>query len=150
MTSRWVAWLVAVATAAYLLLAGARAWVLVASGDPLPIVLGVSVIVIPVIGAWLLVRELLFGIATQRLGATLGDEGGLPLDDLPRTASGRVQRDAADVRFTEARADVEMDPADWRRWYRLAIAYDDARDRKRARAAMRRAISLARRDGGGR
>lgn len=142
MTPRLIAWLIAAATAAYLILAGARAWVLVASGDPIPTFLGVSVIVIPVVGAWLLWRELKFGMATQRLGASLSKQGGLPVDDLPRTASGRVQREAADARFATARAEVEEDPDDWRRWYRLAIAYDDARDRKRARSAMRRAISL--------
>lgn len=146
MRVRVVAWGIAVLTAVYLLFAGARAFVLIASGDPVPMLLGLSVIVIPIIGAWLLVRELTFGMHTQRLARILGSEGGLPVDDLPRTPSGRIDRQAADARFVEAESDVQGDPQDWRRWYRLAIAYDDARDRKRARAAMRRAIALARTD----
>jgi Flp pilus assembly protein TadD len=37
---------------------------------------------------------------------------------------------------------VQEAPDDWRAWYRLAIGYDDARDRKRARSAMREAVRL--------
>src|ERR687892_539486 len=33
-------------------------------------------------------------------------------------------------------------PDDWRSWFRLAIAYHDARDTSRARKAMQRAIAL--------
>jgi hypothetical protein len=104
--------------------------------------LGVSVVVIPLIGVWVLWRELSFGLRTQHLGRELGVEGGLPVDDLPRTPSGRIDKDAADVRFAEFEQQVQQSPEDWRSWYRLAIGYDDARDRKRARSAMRRAIDL--------
>jgi hypothetical protein len=141
-TPRTVAWIVAAAVAVYLVFTAARAWVLIASGDPVPVLLGLSVIVIPLIGAWVLWRELAFGMHTQQLGRELGAEGGLPVDDLPRTPSGRIEKDAADARFVEYEQQVQEAPDDWRGWYRLAIGYDDARDRKRARAAMRRAIAL--------
>lgn len=144
MSTRLVAFLLAGAVAVYLLFTVARSWVLMTSGDPVPVLLGVAVIVIPLIGAWVLYRELAFGIRTQQLGRELGEEGGLPVDDLPRTPSGRVERDAADARFAEYEQAVQLDPGDWRAWYRLAIGYDDARDRKRARAAMREAIRLHR------
>ena len=143
MSTRLVAFLLAAAVAVYLLFTVARSWVLIASGDPVPVALGVAVIVIPLIGAWVLYRELAFGIRTQQLGRQLDEEGGLPVDDLPRTPSGRVERDAADARFAEYERAVQDDPGDWRGWYRLAIGYDDARDRKRARAAMREAIRLS-------
>lgn len=142
MTPRTVAWILAAAVAVYLLFTAARSWVLIASGDPVPMLLGISVIAIPAIGAWVLWRELAFGLHTQRLGRELGGQGGLPVDDLPRTPSGRIEKEAADVRFTEYEQQVQESPDDWRAWYRLAIGYDDARDRKRARAAMRRAIAL--------
>lgn len=144
MSTRLVAFILATAVAVYLLFTVARSWVLIASGDPVPMALGVAVIVIPVIGAWVLYRELAFGMRTQQLGRELGAEGGLPVDDLPRTPSGRIERDAADARFAEYEEQVQRTPDDWRAWYRLAIGYDDARDRKRARAAMRRAIELHR------
>jgi len=139
---RTVAWILAAAVGVYLVFVGLRSWALIASGDPVPMLLGISVVVIPVIGAWVLWRELAFGLRTQRLGRELGAEGGLPRDDLPRTPSGRVERDAADERFAEYEAQVQQSPEDWRAWFRLAIGYDDARDRKRARAAMRTAIAL--------
>ena len=142
MSARTLAWLLAAAMAVYLVFAGMRAAALIASGDPVPMLLGISVVVLPLIGAWVLWRELAFGLRTQRLGRELGEEGGLPVDDLPRTPSGRIEKEAADARFTEYEAQVQAAPEDWRAWYRLAIGYDDARDRKRARAAMREAIRL--------
>jgi hypothetical protein len=141
-STRTLAWILAAAVGVYLVFVGLRSWALIASGDPVPMVLGVSVVVIPLIGAWVLWRELAFGLHTQRLGRELGAEGGLPRDDLPRTPSGRVDRAAADRRFADYQAEVEQSPDDWRCWFRLAVGYDDARDRKRARAAMRRAIAL--------
>ena len=54
----------------------------------------------------------------------------------------RIQRDAADALFTTVRTEVERDPDDWRRWYRLARAYDYAGDRRRAREAMKTAVEL--------
>jgi hypothetical protein len=141
-STRTIAWVLAAAVGVYLVFTAMRAWALIASGDPVPVALGFAVIVIPLIGAWMLWRELAFGMRSQALGRQLGDEGGLPVDDLPRTPSGRIERDAADARFADYEQDVQRSPEDWRAWYRLAIGYDDARDRKRARAAMRRAIAL--------
>ena len=142
MSTKVLAFVIAGGVGAYLVLTALRAWSLIATGDPVPMGLGFAVIVIPIVGAWLLYGEIAFGLRTQRLGRELGDQSGLPVDDLPHTPSGRIDREAADARFVEYQRDVEEDPADWRRWYRLAIGYDDARDRKRARSAMREAIRL--------
>lgn len=137
-----MSWLLAAAVAVYLVFVAMRSWALIQSGQPVAIVLGISVLVIPLIGAWLLWRELAFGRRMQLLGRRLGEEGGLPVDDLPRTPANRIERDAADERFAAYERQVQDSPNDWRCWYRLAIGYDDARDRKRARAAMRTAIRL--------
>jgi cytochrome c-type biogenesis protein CcmH/NrfG len=127
----------------YFVLLGHRGWVLLASGEPVLVALGVGVLVLPLVGAVLVAAELRFGVATQRLGEQLAAEGGLPADDLPRRPSGRVDRDAADAVFARRRAEAEAAPDDWRSWYRLGIAYEDAGDRRRAREAMRKAITLA-------
>ena len=142
MTERRVAYLMTAATAAYLGFALWRAWLLIDSGDGVAIALGVSILAIPLIGAVLVWRELRFGFGMQAMGRQLATEDGLPIDDLPKAPSGRPVRDAADARFEVRRAEAEAAPDDWRTWYRLALAYDDARDRKRARAAMRRALAL--------
>jgi hypothetical protein len=126
----------------YAVLIGAKGVAFVASGDPAAVLLGVGVLVLPVIGLGLVWREIAFGRRSAELAAVLETEGGLPVDDLPRRPSGRVDRAAADEAFTSRQAEVETAPDSWRAWYRLALAYDDAGDRTRARAAVRRAIAL--------
>jgi len=130
--------------ALYLLLTVQRGLVLVRTGEPVPVLLGAGVLLLPVVGAAVVLAELRFGLATSRLGEELAREGGLPADELPRRASGRVDRGAADEVFARRRAETEAAPEDWRAWYRLGLAYDDAGDRRRARAAMRRAVGLHR------
>lgn len=128
----------------YLALAGQRAVLFIASGEPLGIALGIALAVLPVLGGWVLFRELLFGMRSQRLAERLFTEGGLPIDELPTRASGRPDRAAADALFPQYREAVENSPDDWRDWFRLGLAYDAAGDRKRARRAVRQAITLFR------
>lgn len=149
MTARRVAYLLVGLVTVYLVFAGVRGWELIRSGEPVAVGMGLAVLVLPVIGAWLVWREVAFGLGMQQMGRRLEAEGGLPEDDLPRMPSGRVERDAADARFAERRAEVDASPDDWRAWYRLSIAYDDARDRRRARGAMRHALALFRAEGSG-
>jgi hypothetical protein len=136
-----VAIVLAAVTCVYLVFIAERAWQLVTSGDPVAVVLGLAISVLPVIGVWVIWRELEFGLRTAQLGRELEASGGLPEDDLPRTPSGRVLREAADTRFVERQAEVQAQPDDYGAWFRLAVAYDDAGDRRRARAAMRTAIA---------
>jgi Flp pilus assembly protein TadD len=126
----------------YLVLVGHRGLLLVRSGGPLPVVFGVAVLVLPVVGAYVAWREVEFGFATQRLARELSAAGHWPQDELQRSPSGRADRAAADAVFAVRRAEVQESPEDWQAWFRLALAYDDARDRRRARAAMRRAVAL--------
>lgn len=142
MTPRRVAAVLVAVLVVYLVLVGYRGVLLVASGDPLPVVLGVGVLLLPVVGAYAVWREVRFGFATQRLARELDAAGRWPRERLPTMPSGRPDRDAADALFEVRREEVEAAPEDWQAWFRLALAYDDARDRRRARAAMRRAIAL--------
>ena len=116
---------------------------LIRSGTPAAVALGIGVLILPVVGAWVMVATLRAGLAHQRL-ARLAAEDGMELDvtDLPRVPSGRIQREAADALFQTTRAELDADPDNWRRWYRLARAYDYAGDRSRARETMRRAVEL--------
>jgi hypothetical protein len=139
--ARIVAWVLAALCGFYLLFIAQRSWVLVSTGEPIPVILGVALIALPVIGVWVVVRELQFGSKTAELGRELAASGGLPEDDLPRSPGGRIDRAAADARFAERQREVEADPGDWGAWFRLAVAYDDAGDRRRARTAMRTAIA---------
>jgi tetratricopeptide (TPR) repeat protein len=132
-----------VAMVVYFLLLGRIAWAFITSGSGAAIGLGAAILVMPLIGIWVMVSTLQAGLAHQRL-ARLAREGGMDLDvsELPRTPSGRIQRDAADALFETVRDEVESEPDNWLRWYRLARAYDYAGDRSRAREAMRKAVEL--------
>ena len=106
--------------------------------------LGIALAVLPLLGAWTLIAELVFVTRGERLVRLLGEEGGLPVDDLPRLPSGRPDPVAADLEFPKYQAEVEGAPDSWRAWLRLGLAYDASGDRRRARWATRKAIALER------
>ena len=108
--------------------------------EPSAKIIGVAALVLPLVGAYILIRELLFGTRTQRMARILESEGLLPEDNLPRSPSGRIEKAAADADFEQYRAEAEAHPDSWRSLHRLALAYDAAGDRKRARSVMRDAI----------
>ena len=142
MTARIGVVVMAALLALYIVLVGQRAWLLIVSGDPIGVTMGIALIVLPVIAAWALGRELWFGVRAQQLGRRQESEGGLPSDEVTVRPSGRDMREDGDAVFPAYRADAEAHPDDWRAWYRLGLAYDAAGDRRRAREAVRTAIRL--------
>lgn len=132
-----------VALVVYFFLLGRIALAFLSSGEPAAVGLGAALMIMPLIGIWVLVSTLRAGLAHQRLGRIVKDEGmELDVSALPRMASGRIEREAADALFATVRDELEQDPNNWRRWYRLARAYDYAGDRGRAREAMKKAVEM--------
>jgi hypothetical protein len=132
-----------VALVVYFFLLGRLAWAFITSGEPAAIGLGAALLIMPLIGIWVMVSTLRAGLAHQRLARIARDEGmELDVSSLPRRPSGRIERDAADALFASVREELENDPDNWRRWYRLARAYDYAGDRSRARETMRKAVEM--------
>ena len=144
MKGRTAALVMALLLLLYVVLVGQRAVLFVSTGEPVAIALGVALLVLPLLGLFALVVELRFGLRTQEIVRQLVAEGELPVDDLPRRASGRYEREAADAAFPAYREAVEAAPDDWRAWFRLGLAYDACGDRRRARQALRWAIGLRR------
>jgi cytochrome c-type biogenesis protein CcmH/NrfG len=132
-----------VAMLAYLALLGRLAIAMIGSGRAAAVGLGLALLIMPVIGLWAMIATLRAGFAHQKLARLIAEDG-MELDTsaLPRRPSGRFERNAADALFATVRIEVEDDPDDWRRWYRLARAYDYAGDRRRAREAMKTAVEL--------
>lgn len=126
----------------YFVLVGSRGVMLIQTGTVITVTFGIAVLILPVIGLWFLWKNTQFVRNANRLAAELDAEGGLPVDELRRTPGGRIDRDSADEVFAKRRAETEATPDDWRSWFRLAVAYHDARDTPRARKAMQRAIAL--------
>lgn len=119
---------------------------LLLSGDLRSIGLGIGVLLLVGLGLVLVAGELRLGAASSRLGRRLAREGGLP-EELPeRLPSGRLPPEAAERQFEQRRAQTHAAPEDWRAWFRLALAYADARDSGRGRRAMRRAVALEKAD----
>lgn len=128
--------------AIYLVFIVRYAFVLIGTQKTVGIAMGFALLVLPLIGAWVIVRELMFVRGAQRLLGILRSENALPVDDLPRRPSGRAFAESADARFPAFKEAVEAQPESWRAWFLLALAYDDSGDRKRARWATREAIRL--------
>jgi tetratricopeptide (TPR) repeat protein len=115
---------------------------LISSGTGSGIGIGVAALVLVGLGLWFLWHTFRFGRRSAALSRELEAEGALPVDELVRDARGRIDPASADAVFSKRKAETEAAPEDWRAWFRLAVAYADARDTPRARKAMQRAIKL--------
>lgn len=128
----------------YLVVLGRIAVILILSEDGVARAIGIALAVLPLLGAWALVSELVFAVRSERLLKRLEAEGGAPDEELPTLPSGRVDRAAADALFPAYQREVEEHPESWQAWLRLALAYDGSGDRRRARWATRQAIKASR------
>ena len=126
----------------YVWLVAARGIALLRTGEPVGIGLGLAVLVLPLLAMWVVFREWQLASRVQRMADVLAAAGRLPVDRLPRSAGGRIDRTAAMEAFEGARETAENRPEDWEAWYHLAFAYDAGGDRRRARAALRTAAGL--------
>ncbi len=131
--------------ALYVGLVVTRSVALLRTGEPVAVLLGAAFLVLPLLVLGLVAREWRLAIEVQRMADELAAAGDLPVDDLPRSPGGRIDRAAALEAFEPVRAATESaEPGDWGAWYRLAFAYDAAGDRRRARETLRRAARLHR------
>ncbi|MBP1327534.1 hypothetical protein JOF28_002766 [Leucobacter exalbidus] len=127
----------------YFVFTGVRAVGLLATGGVIPIVMGLAMLILPLIGVWALLRELQFGRQSTALVDQLDADGALPEEiAAAREAGTRPDRDVLDAAFGRYKAEAEAAPDRWQSWLRLGLMYDACGDRKRARAAIRQAISV--------
>lgn len=136
--------LIGAALVLYFVLMGQKAILFIASGDPVGIAMGIALIVLPLIGAWALVREIQFGIHAEKLGTQLNSEGGMPEAETELTPSGRIAKADAEPLIQRYTAEAAASSDDWRAQYRLGVVQDAAGRRKDARASIRAAIQIAR------
>ncbi|MED5800158.1 hypothetical protein VX037_03845 [Gordonia sp. Z-3] len=138
----WMIGFLVVALVVYFVILGQRGFDLISSGTVAGIGVGIGVLILPFIGAWLIFATLRAGIEHQKLARIMAAEGReLDVSDLPRRPSGRIERGAADDLFAQIKQEWEADPTDWHSTYRIARAYDYAGDRGRAREMMKRAVA---------
>ncbi|MGH3689486.1 MAG: hypothetical protein ACRDT7_04955 [Microbacterium sp.] len=135
--------LMAAALLVYLAVAIWLAVMFISVGTPVSIGMGITLVVLAPIGAWALIREMMFGFGADRLGRLLDAEGGMPPVETELTPSGRIARADADPLIARYTAEADAAGDDWRARYRLGVVQDAAGRRKDARASIREAIRLA-------
>ena len=122
--------------AVYLVFAGMRGLDLLHTSNTAVKLLGICVIVLPLLGALLVIREVRFGYAISNLGRQIDPEL-LPTTDIkPRSQEAQDYLDAVIAR-------TQADGVNWRYWYCVGIGYDLNSQRRLARECMQHALSLA-------
>ena len=101
--------------------------------DPAVQALGIAVLVLPILGAILIYREIKFGKLSYLMGQTISEDY-LPAIDLSETQ----KRDYLDKAIERAKAQMQS----WQAWYSVALAYDLLKERKLAREAMKYSVEL--------
>ena len=121
--------------AIYLTFSFSRGLDILKAGGPELFVLGLCVMIIPVIGGWLVYREIQFGAKSSLLGAQI-EETLLPTKEIkPRSEEARRYLD-------ESIAKAKLDPKLWANWFCVAVGYELIGQRKLARESMYYAIEL--------
>ena len=126
----------------YVILLGNWGILMIASGNAIGVFMGILVLTFPVIGLFVIIRELRFGIRVEAMGNELEAAGEWPVFQLDLRPSGRPTRDSADANFAVYSKLAEENPNDWKSAYALSLAYDACGDRPRARKAMAEAMAL--------
>ena len=128
-----IALALAAVVAAYVGFAASRGVVLI-QNENLPVkVLGLAILALTFIGAFLVYRELRFGFKTAEMGRVI-DEVELPARSM--------DADALDAYLVQAIELAQAQPGNWKVWYCVALGYHLHTDRKLARESMRHAVEL--------
>lgn len=101
--------------------------------DPAVQALGIAVLILPILGAILIYREIKFGKLSYLMGQTISDNY-LPTNDL----TDEQKRDYLDLAIERAKSQM----GNWQAWYSVALAYDLLKERKLAREAMKYSVEL--------
>lgn len=119
----------------YLVFAAWRGFDLLLVDDPVVQTLGLAVLLMPIIGGVIVLREIRFGKLSYAMGQVI-DEIYLPRTDLET----EQKREFLDQAIEKTKANLES----WQSWYSVALAYDLLSERKLAREAMQHSVELYR------
>ena len=129
----------------YIALLGQQGYLFLIQDNLVSKIMGVGILTLPLVGIWGIFRELLFGLRVEKLAKTLEAEDGWPRFEFSVRPSGRAVKAEALLEFDKYSQEANADPSNWRKWFALGLIYDACGDRKRARMAMRKAISASQR-----
>lgn len=133
-----------VLTLVYVSLLANTGFKLVAMDSGVAKAMGALILVFPVLAIWLTIMEFRFGVQIEKLSKEIESAGNWPALAFEFRPSGRPTKASAALVFEEYAKKVAADEGSYLNWFALGLAYDAAGDRRRARAAMRRALKLNR------
>lgn len=140
-TKIWLAAMVSI-TLLYAFLLFERGLVLLSDSQPIAVALGLAILVFPLAAVASIFFELRFGMRLAKLGQLL-EASGMAKPEYELRPSGRATKESGTEVFDSIRRKIEEDESNFLLWFLLADAYDKLGDRRRARAAARKSISLA-------
>lgn len=137
-------WLTAMVfiTLLYAFLLFERGLVLLTDSQPVAVALGLAILFFPLAALASIFFEIRFGLRLAKIGK-LSEQGGIELPEYELRPSGKATKESGEQVFESIRAKLEQDEANYLLWFLLADAYDKLGDRRRARAAARKSIALA-------
>jgi tetratricopeptide (TPR) repeat protein len=127
----------------YLAILGQRGIMLLNDTLLISKLMGGFILVLPLVALWGIMRELIFGLKIEKLAKQIEQEGAWPEFNFELRPSGRPVRASADAEFDRFKEAAQAHPEDFHVWFNLGLAYDATGDRRRARAAMRKALDLS-------
>ena len=131
-----IAFVLAAVLAVYLIFAASRGFSLLQSSSTAVKLLGVCVMILPILGGLLIVREIRFGYASSELAKKI-DVALLPTGDVkPRSEEAQTYLNAVIER-------TKQDQENWQNWFCVGVGYDLVGQRKLARESLQHAIELA-------
>jgi hypothetical protein len=136
----WVA-VISALSLLYVFLLFGRGLILIQEPSLAAKAMGVGILVLPLFAFWSIFSELRFGMQAQKLAERLQTEG-FPELALEFRPSGRATEESAAREFERVSAELNQTET-WQLWFQLGQSYDANGDRRRARAAIRKAILLA-------
>ena len=100
------------------------------------VVLGICVMALPILGGWLVFREVRFGYRSAELGKLINPEL-LPLTSV------KPRSEEATAYLEQAIERTKANDQDWANWFCVGVGYDLVGQRKLARESMYHAVGLA-------
>lgn len=130
-------------TLIYVALLANTGFKLVAMDSPVAKAMGGLILVFPILAIWLTFMEFRFAVRLEKLTDKISADGNFPQLAFDYRPSGRATKASAAIVFEDYAKKVAADESNYLNWFALGLAYDAAGDRRRARAAMRRALKLS-------
>lgn len=141
LTKIWLAAMVFI-TLLYAFLLFERGVILLQETQPVAVALGFAILVFPLTAIAAIFYEIRFGVRLSKI-SDLVQASQIEMPEYDLRPSGRAEQSSGKFAFDSIERRIQADENNYMLWFLLADSYDKLGDRKRARAAARKSIALA-------